>query len=523
MTEARRPDLESSLFWELWKHSPDNMFILRVAPDDFYIMNTNLAQREVIEELRDGSRTGQPLASVLPPEFYNLVAPNYRRCITVRESIQYEESEQFTSNEVRYWSTMLCPILNHEGEVAFIFGISRNITALKRAQSRAEKAAEEAERANRIKTAFLANMSHEMRTPLNGIKASAELLAGAIDEAERQALCNLITQATEALTRLTSDILDYARIDAGHLKLEKKPFVLADVVTDVHQLLRATAETRGLDFSWILPRLPARGFQGDAGRLKQVLLNLAGNALKFTEQGSVTIHCQFLGYQETRVLLQFEVQDTGIGIAAEDLARLFQPFSQVDDSTTRRYQGSGLGLAISKDLVEKMGGSICVRSEPGVGSCFSFSIPFEPCMDACCGQAHDTVQEERPVAGLRVLLVEDNPINQMVTRKLLEKSGIVVTVAENGVQALDACRDMLFDAVLMDWHMPVMDGLDATREIRQLIGERALVPVIGLTASALPDDRNICLNAGMNEVITKPVNARLLIKTLGDLARSSLH
>ena len=518
MNEARRPDLESSLFWELWKHSPDNMFILRVGVDDFYIMNTNLAQREIIEELRDENRLGDPLSALLPVEFYNLVTPNYRRCVAVRESIQYEEAEQFTSSETRYWSTMLCPILNADGEVAYIFGISRNITALKRAQARAEKAAEEAERANLIKTAFLANMSHEMRTPLNGIKASAELLSCSLDVGERQELCSLITQATEALTRLTSDILDYARIDAGQLKLERKPFVLMEVINDVHQLLCSAAAAKAIRFEWSLPTLPVSVFQGDAGRLKQVLLNLVGNAIKFTGQGSVVIRARLLGYQEHRLLLQFEVEDTGIGIQAEDIVRLFQPFSQVDDSTTRQYQGSGLGLAISKDLVEKMGGSICVRSEPGKGSCFSFSIPLEPCSGSSCAPVEASPQHA-VVAGLQVLLVEDNRINQVVTRKLLEKSGVLVTVAENGVQALDCCRQQLFDAVLMDWHMPVMDGLDATREIRQLSGEYAHIPVIGLTASALPDDRVMCLAAGMNDVITKPVNAGLLLKMLSTLAR----
>jgi two-component system, sensor histidine kinase len=518
MADEKRLDLESSLFWELWRHSPDNMFILRVAADDYYIMNANRAQKETVEVLHNA---GQSLRSLLPADFYDLVTPNYKRCVDVKHSIQYEESEQFTSSELRYWSTMLCPILDAAGEVAYIFGISRSITDLKHAQARAECEAAEAERANRVKTAFLANMSHEMRTPLNGIRMAADLLVNSADEAERHELCSIISNATEAMTRLTSDILDYARIDAGQLKLEQRPFVLADVMDDVQKLLHSVAQSRGLTLVFAIDRLPVANLVGDAGRLKQVLLNLVGNAVKFTPAGSVSVRSRFMGYQGQNLLLQFEVEDSGIGIHEADLARLFQPFSQVDDSTTRRFQGSGLGLAISKDLVEKMGGSICVRSELDVGSCFSFSIPFEPCRTETCLPEQ---QQELgvSVAGVRLLLVEDNPINQMVTRKLLEKAGVLVAVVANGALALEVCQQQDFDAVLMDWHMPVMDGLEATRQIRLLSARWLAIPVIGLTASALPEDRAICLAAGMDEVVTKPVNAATLLRVLGQLLGKGL-
>lgn len=517
MADEKRLDLESSLFWELWRHSPDNMFILRVAADDYYIMNTNLAQKETVEVLQDeDGGIGQSLRSLLPADFYDLVTPNYQRCVDMKHSIQYEESEQFTSSQLRYWSTMLCPIMDADGEVAYIFGISRSITDLKHAQARAECEAADAERANRVKTAFLANMSHEMRTPLNGIRVAADLLASSADPVERNELCSIISNATEAMTRLTSDILDYARIDAGQLKLELRPFVLSDVLDDVQKLLHSVAQSKGLALVFATDRLPVASLIGDAGRLKQVLLNLVGNALKFTPEGQVTVRGRFMGYQGQNLVLQFEVEDSGIGIHEADLARLFQPFSQVDDSTTRRFQGSGLGLAISKDLVEKMGGSICVRSELEVGSCFSFSIPFE----ACCAETCLPERAQEPsvaVAGVRLLLVEDNPINQMVTRKLLEKAGVRVVVAVNGALALDIAQQQDFDVVLMDWHMPVMDGLEATRQLRLLSARWQTIPVVGLTASALPEDRAVCLAAGMDEVVTKPVNTETLLKVLGRL------
>ena len=511
MIETRGPDLQSSLFWEIWENSPDNMFILRVDEDDFYVLDTNKAQQHTVD-MAEMALNSRPLRDVLPPDFYDFVTPNYHNCVTAREPVQYEETELFTSQDGRphYWSTLLLPVLNDQREVAFIFGISRNITELKSAQALAEKAAAEAERANHVKMAFLANMSHEMRTPLNGIQASADLLTDLCVNDEQREVCGIISRSTAALTRLTGDILEFAKIDAGKLKLENHEFSLKRVCDDATQLLAPEAHRKGIAFRvTITEDLPDVLF-GDSGRLRQILLNLAGNAVKFTDMGGVDIVITGELGADDRVELQFAVTDTGIGIRADDFEKLFKPFSQVDDSTTRHYEGSGLGLTISKYLVEKMGGQIEVSSMPGEGSCFTFRIPFRYLAQPTSSPGGQSPVSGVELKGFRVLVVEDNVTNQLVLEKMLALDGMEVTVAHNGRQALEHCQQSSFDLILMDWHMPLMDGLSATRLIRQLPGARGKVPIVGLTASVLDEHRSACLDAGMDEVIAKPVNRALL-------------
>ncbi|MDK2776926.1 MAG: response regulator [Pseudomonadota bacterium] len=510
MSEHDQPDIQSGLFSELWKNSPDNMFLLRVADDDYYIVSTNHAQQQTVD-LSHVDMHGRALKEALPPALYELVVPNYDRCVASGEPQQYEETEQLTSADGSqcYWSTMLSPVFDEQQRVAFIFGISRNITPLKQAQARAEKAAREAEKADQVKTTFLANMSHEMRTPLNGIQSAAELLAEISAQPEQHELCQLIRRSAEALTRLTSDILEYAKMDAGALRLENKDFSLQEVCRDVSMLLRPAAVKKQLDFRITQEDgLPAR-LHGDAGRLKQVLLNLTANAIKFTTHGAVHIHIEKAAANNGVTVLNFSVTDTGIGIREDDLERLFLPFSQIDDSTTRHYEGTGLGLAISKYLTEKMGGRISVRSVAGEGSVFAFSLPFT----AATGSAvpATAVPVTQGLAGLKVLLVEDNTTNQIVMEQMLGNAGLAVDVAANGRQALKLCTQQTFDLVLMDWHMPVMDGLECTRALRRLSPAWEKIPVIGLTADVMSQDMAEFTRAGMNDVITKPVRRRELL------------
>jgi len=508
-------ELESSLFWGLWNNSPDNMFILQVKPDDYYLVSTNQSQAEVLEHpvLHMDS---QPLRSLIPLEFWEFVTPNYDRCVREKQPIQYEEEDSFTSpGEIRYWSTLLSPIMGPAGEVKYIFGISRNITALKQAEQMAQQAAEEAEQANRIKTAFLANMSHELRTPLNGISSAATLLHDNPSASERSELCHLIGSASDAMTRLTSDILDYARIDSGQLRMESLQFDLRTVCRDVKQLVAANAHDKGLTLNCSIDERLPHSLQGDAGRLKQVLLNLASNAVKFTDSGSVSMSLTLMQLEGDEAVIEGVVEDTGIGIRQDDLQRLFQPFSQVDDSTTRRYQGTGLGLAISRDLIGRMGGTLDVTSEYGKGSRFRFDLRCQlGDVVAADDQQQPSPAQQLCMAGKQVLLVEDNLINQKVASKILQRQQIEVTVAGNGEEALQLCTSELFDLVLMDWHMPVMDGLQASRLIRRLSPQWQQVPIIALTANALESDRQICLDAGMNEVITKPMDHQKLLETM---------
>ncbi|WP_221793393.1 response regulator [Oceanobacter mangrovi] len=509
-------DLQSRLFWGLWHNSPDNMFILRVQPDDYYVMGTNQSLADTVEQSIP-DMNGKPLRSILTPEFRDFVVPNYDRCVKLNKPIQYEEEDTFSCPGItRYWSTMLSPIGGADGKVAYIFGISRNVTELKRAQRQAQQAAMEADKANRVKTAFLANMSHELRTPLNGIRSAAELLIDNPSAEERNELCRLIGSATEAMTRLTSDVLDYARLDSGVLRMESKQFSVQNLFADVQQILQIQARDKGLDLRCELDKTLPPLLRGDPGRIKQVLLNLASNAVKFTDVGTVRLSLQAGPREGSVQTLLGEVADSGIGIRRADQARLFQAFSQLDDSTTRPYQGTGLGLAISKDLVENMGGHIHVESEFGKGSCFRFQVRCEvpEQQPSFLVRSPEVRPDQRSLKGLKVLLVEDNYINQKVSTRLLEREGMRVTPAINGQVALQLCQQQCFDLVLMDWHMPAMDGLQATREIRQLSLRWQQIPIIALTANAMESDRRICLDAGMDDVITKPMDSAELFQVI---------
>lgn len=505
MSEHR--NLEAELFWELWKNTPDNMFVLRVEEGDIYVVNFNDPQLDALELTR-----GVPMREQVDPALFEAVMSNYQRCIEQRAAIQYEESESFSTGCERHWSTMLCPTLDEQGEVNYIFGIARDISEQKRIQAAAQSSAREAERANQVKMAFLASMSHEMRTPLNGIQSAVELLQDFYAPEAEKELLDMISASTEALTRLTSDILDYARIEAGQLTLEYRQFRLAELILDVDRLMRAQLDGKPVSLNWETDAVA--DLYGDAGRLKQILINLIGNAIKFTHQGEVEVRIRVLDNDTDPLLLAFEVADTGIGIAKGDVDSLFQPFSRLDRFSNRNIEGTGLGLAICKDLVESMGGQIRVASSEGEGSCFSFSLPFAKSLASTEPTISKSEREPIDLAGCSVLMVEDNLINQMVTAKLLERVGVRVSVAGDGADALAMCQQYQYDAVLMDWHMPVMSGLEATQRIRELHNGMQTVPVIGLTASAMDEDRQACLNAGMDEVITKPVNLSLLSQAL---------
>ncbi len=407
------------------------------------------------------------------------------------------------------------PIMGERDEVAFIFGISRDITALKKSQAQAEQAAQDAERANKVKTAFLANMSHEMRTPLNGIQASADLLSEIMGSGEHREVCDIIGRSTEALTRLTGDILEFAKIDAGQLRLEDHEFSLREVCNDIQQLMVPAAQEKNIAFTIDIEDNVSDTLFGDAGRLRQVLLNLAGNAIKFTDIGSVTLAIGVTEHDAEQVKLRFDVIDTGLGIRPDDIEKLFRPFSQVDDSTTRHHGGSGLGLAISKYLVEKMGGQIGVSSMPAEGSRFTCRIPFVYRDQPSRSETAVPVDAaDIDLSDVSVLLVEDNVTNQMVMEKILKLEGMQVTLAFNGNQALELYQRDHYDLILMDWHMPLMDGVEATRRIRALPGRKGEVPVIGLTASVMAEDQETCLAAGMHAVVSKPVDRRHLCEQI---------
>ncbi|WP_280153051.1 hybrid sensor histidine kinase/response regulator [Piscinibacter sp. XHJ-5] len=370
-----------------------------------------------------------------------------------------------------------------------------------------------AETAREAKAAFLAHMSHEIRTPLNAIVGMTRLVLQAPLPPTTHEQLLKIERAGRHLRGIIDDVLDSEKIDAGKLALEQRQFALADLIDGVAALVEDTAAAKGLRLTFdIDARLPAN-LVGDPLRLSQVLLNYASNAIKFTERGRIDISARLLEARDGRLLIEFSVSDTGVGLTAEQQGRLFQDFQQAEASTTRRFGGTGLGLAISRRLAELMGGSVGVDSQPGVGSRFRFTARLQGVPDGASLGPHGLSRPPAGLAGKRVLLVEDNAVNQEVAVAMLNEAGVIVDVAENGEVAVARVAAEAYDAVLMDMHMPVLDGPGAARRIRQLPG-RAALPIIAMTASVVPEDLARCTAAGMNDHIAKPVEAAALWQTL---------
>lgn len=436
-----------------------------------------------------------------------------------------------------YVQTNKWPLVDKDGAVVGIFGISRDITETKRTEAELEKyrhhleelvdnrtmalsvAKEAAEAANRAKSTFLANMSHELRTPMNAIMGMTDLAKRRATDAKQIDQLNKVTQASRHLLQVINDILDISKIEADRLDLECKAFNLDGTLDRLNSIFSQQATEKGLALTFdVPPALAHQTLKGDALRLEQILLNLLGNAIKFTANGSVRLRLVETEAGLTNPLLRFEVQDTGVGISREDQRRLFNAFEQADGSTTRKYGGTGLGLAISKRLALLMGGDIGVDSQVGIGSTFWVTARFETVL--AIDQGHEPSNalsaEDRIkiyCAGTHVLLVEDEPINQEVSRGLLEEVNLKVDLAEDGLQALAMATQNDYALILMDLQIPKINGIEATKAIR-LIPGRQSTPILAMTANAFDEDRQICLDAGMNDHISKPVDPDLLFDTL---------
>ncbi len=447
-----------------------------------------------------------------PPEFFRELYETLQRGRVWRGDIRNRAKDGSI-----YWvDSTLYPVLDEAGRPVEYIAIRIDITERKRLEEQLREERDRSERQAKREAEFLANMSHEIRTPMNGVLGMAELVLDAELPPEQRARMEVLQSSARSLLTLLDDILDVSKLEAGKLRIEPVPFCPRTLLERVHALLETRAREKGLELQLAgETSLPDR-VVGDPTRIQQILLNLAGNAVKFTEKGFVRIEAA----REDQELV-FQVLDTGIGIDASSQRRLFERFEQADRSTTRRFGGTGLGLAISKQLCELMGGTIGVESAAGRGSTFWFRLPLQTADPESAGTENGPEESTGEVPpGLRALLVEDDRTNQLVARGMLRKLGIEVEIANDGIEALERLGGRRYDLVFMDGQMPGKDGYEATRALRAGAGPNCSTPVIAMTANALPGDREACLAAGMDDYLSKPLSLPAIRAAVGRVLRA---
>jgi PAS domain S-box-containing protein len=481
------------------------------------------------------------LASWMPPELRERWRRDSERILRRARPSEHIEHMSMRDGSVKHWLVLKFPISSQSGEPV-AGAVALDLTARFEAEEKlrasekrlrekeqAELLAREAaaQTASRLKSEFLAHMSHEIRTPISGVIGMADLLLATRLDSEQHSYADAIHRSAESLLSIINDILDFSKIEADRIELERIEFGLGAMFEDLEKTMVYQARAKGLRLGFeIAPGLPD-AFSGDPQRIRQVLANLVSNAIKFTPKGRIRVRAfEAPGPRDPAVgvRLRLEVADTGIGIPSVAAARLFEPFTQADTSTSRKFGGTGLGLSISKRLVEKMGGVLGVESVEGKGSVFWFDLPLKAVTASRSLQARARGPSRVPLrAGSRLLVAEDNPINQTILMKQLDKMGLRADAVSNGQEALLALGDFRYDLILMDCQMPEMDGYEATRRIRALSPPWCDTPIIAVTANAIQGDREKCMALGMNDYISKPVHPDELVRVLERWLRPAIN
>lgn len=499
MQELRDSELK---FRTLAENSVDYIFTINHHLEITYL-NKDVAGK------RRQSLYGANILIFIEKQYHANVISSIDTVFKTGKVVKYETSHNRPEHPPIWYETTASPILD-QGMIKEVLLLTIDITERKRVAAEIIQEKERAEEANRAKSRFLANMSHEIRTPLNGIMGTLQLmrLEGNLTD-EQSTLIDIAKSSSETLIKVINDILDYSKIEAGKVALEKVNFNLKGILSDVKNLFLSIIRQKNISFETYISDQVPTCLEGDPFRMHQIISNLVGNSVKFTADGHIKLSVQVLEQHAEQIKLSISVEDTGIGISPSAIQGIFESFSQVDTSTTRQYGGTGLGLAITKSLVEQMGGTIGVDSEVGKGSTFTLTCLLGcKCTDHEILHAHFEEPQENEVKPIHILIVEDDPISQILMEKLSAKKGWGTTIASNGQLALELSQLHKYDAIVMDIQMPILDGYATTQEIRKIEAlSHSHTPIIAMTAFALKDDQEKCMASGMDDFLTKPVRA----------------